>query len=476
MPGLERERVHRFRDHAVAGVNWRPTRFVDEVPNSRVCGLCRMIPKRTVLLPCSHVLCQSCHAASSVAGAGLCPLDREPFEESECHGADFPARNANALQVCCWNEAHGCEFVGTMEAVLRHYENACTFHVVECLRCGRGVAHKNLPSHYVSSCSASNPAALTLQDATSGLEHLQAALRDQGQLLAAIQSQANEFAEQVRSQEAGFAELARELRASEHNFKEEVAQISAAISMEVPHQPASLQNPVRETSPSSQEPLCLENTLILRNLERLASLPVSAPGRLRQDSPPNSRQPAVAAHCVPFFGREESVRHLNNALRTACLLGGEHPENRYLLTLENADEIFQCPEQETQFARVTVPHTGDAYVNLAVGTVVVEASACLAVEIQFNGMPEGSRSSLARWYVSALHPENVQALYMHASDKHCTCVPIANTTNHFHRLFWARLSSLKCRGYLRDGMMTFEVHLSGSTDSEGTRASNPDEN
>ncbi|XP_050031179.3 uncharacterized protein [Dermacentor andersoni] len=476
MPDLKRERVHRFRDHVVAGVNWRPTRFVDEVPNSCVCGLCRMIPKRTVLLPCSHVLCQSCHAGSSVAGAGLCPLDREPFEESECHGADLPARNANALQVCCWNEAHGCEFVGTVEGVLRHYENECTFHVVECLRCGKGVAHRNLPSHYVTGCSAGDPAALTLQDATSALEYLQTALRDQGQLLAAVQSQANEVAEQVRSQEAGFAELARKLRASEHNLKEEVAQISAAISLAVSHQPPSRQNPVRETSPSSQEPLCLENTLMLRKLERLASFAVSDLERLRQDAPPNSRQPAVAAHCVPFFGREESLRHLNNALRTACMLGGEHPEDRYLLTVENADEIFQCQEQERQFARVTVPHTGDAYFNLAVGTAVVEASTCLAVAIQFNGMPEGSLSSLPRWYVSALHPENVQALYMHASDKHCTCVRDRDTTNHFHRLFWASLSSLKCRGYLRDGMMTFEVHLSGSTDSGGTRASNADEN
>nr|XP_050030135.2 TNF receptor-associated factor 3-like [Dermacentor andersoni] len=134
MPDHGPGRVHRFRDHVVAGVNWRPTRFLDDVPSSRVCGLCRMIPKRTVLLPCGHALCQSCHAASLAAGVGRCPLDREPFEEEECVGYEFPTRKANAVMAYCWNEAHGCEYTGTMERMLEHYENECTFHTVECLR------------------------------------------------------------------------------------------------------------------------------------------------------------------------------------------------------------------------------------------------------------------------------------------------------------------------------------------------------
>ncbi|KAH7975046.1 hypothetical protein HPB49_022980 [Dermacentor silvarum] len=78
----ERRRVHRFRDHVVAGANWRPTRFVDDVPIVRVCGLCGMIPKRTVVLPCSHVLCQFCQADNSQDGSGLCPIDEKPFEET----------------------------------------------------------------------------------------------------------------------------------------------------------------------------------------------------------------------------------------------------------------------------------------------------------------------------------------------------------------------------------------------------------
>ncbi|XP_049275989.1 TNF receptor-associated factor 3-like [Rhipicephalus sanguineus] len=212
MPDLQG--VHRFRDHAVAGVNWRPTRFVDEVPSSRVCGLCRMIPKRIMVLPCGHLLCHSCLAANSEGCGGRCPLDQEPFEEAECVSYDLPTRKANALKVHCWNKAHGCEFEGAVEFMLRHYENECTFHTVECLRCGEEVLHKELSRHYAAVCSAavsstraenasSDSQVLTIQDVTAALEELKALLRDANheQLLLAIQSQMNELSEQIRNQE-----------------------------------------------------------------------------------------------------------------------------------------------------------------------------------------------------------------------------------------------------------------------------------
>ncbi|XP_049513783.1 E3 ubiquitin-protein ligase PDZRN3 isoform X23 [Dermacentor silvarum] len=259
MPDHGTGRVHRFRDHVVAGVNWRPTRFVDEVPNSRVCGLCRMIPKQTVLLPCSHALCQSCHAASFEGGVGHCPLDREPFEEAECFGYQFPTRKANTLKVYCWNETHGCEYTGTIDRMLEHYENECTFHSVECLRCGERVQHSDLPKHYAAGCTAGVPCAiaeyrrsehtaLTIEDVSAALEDLKAMLGDPNhdQLHPVIQSQLNELTEQVRNQEATFAEITRELRASEQNLKDEMDQIAAMITSTVPHQP----NPEAQASTS----------------------------------------------------------------------------------------------------------------------------------------------------------------------------------------------------------------------------------
>ncbi|KAL1421687.1 hypothetical protein MTO96_004071 [Rhipicephalus appendiculatus] len=98
-------RVHRFRGHAVAGVNWRPTRLFDQLPSFRVCDLCRVIPKRTMVMPCSHVLCLTCHRASCEGVDGRCPMDGEPFVVAECSALVLPATKASSLKIYCWNEA-----------------------------------------------------------------------------------------------------------------------------------------------------------------------------------------------------------------------------------------------------------------------------------------------------------------------------------------------------------------------------------
>ncbi|KAL1433721.1 hypothetical protein MTO96_012255 [Rhipicephalus appendiculatus] len=60
MPDNRRTRLYRVSGHAVSGVNWRHTRFAEDVPQAHVCGLCGTIPASTVLLPCSHLLCEPC--------------------------------------------------------------------------------------------------------------------------------------------------------------------------------------------------------------------------------------------------------------------------------------------------------------------------------------------------------------------------------------------------------------------------------
>ncbi|XP_049275987.1 uncharacterized protein LOC119406280 [Rhipicephalus sanguineus] len=196
-----------------------------------------MIPKRTVFLPCSHVLCQSCLAANSQGCGGRCPLDQEPFEEAECASFDLPTRTANALKVHCWNEAHGCEFEGTMEVMLRHYENECTFHTVECLRCGKQVLHRALSTHYVAELcapvsvagtknSSSESGALTLEGITGALQELETLLRNDkhNKLLSAIQCAMNEMFEQIGNQESGVAVFPHNVAAP---VKAEMAQIAA---------------------------------------------------------------------------------------------------------------------------------------------------------------------------------------------------------------------------------------------------------
>ncbi|XP_075533906.1 uncharacterized protein LOC142566863 [Dermacentor variabilis] len=338
MPDRGQGRVHRFRDHIVTGVNWRPTRFVDEVPSSRVCGLCRMIPKRTVLLPCSHALCQSCHAASLEGGVGQCPLDQVQFEVAECVGYEFPARTVNTVKAYCWNEAHGCEYTGTLDRMLEHYENVCTFHTVECVRCGEAVQHRDLPTHYATGCSAgvstaitasSQPTAVTLEDVNATLEDVKAMLGclNHDQLLPLIQSQLNELTEQVRKQEASFAGITREVGACERNLKGEMEQISATISSTVSRQRTSQQNPLEEVSTTGSLSLHSGQDLILRKLERLAHLE-----NWRKTSPkPNYSR--VIARCETLCSR---LSHLTSALSTNAQIK-EVRVVSYELTLENCE-------------------------------------------------------------------------------------------------------------------------------------------
>lgn len=146
--------LHRVRHH-VCGANWRPTRFVDDVPYYHSCSLCKVIPRKTVLLPCSHVLCQSCHKGSITeddGGAGVCPLDQEPFEVRQCARIRLSAMKVNSLKAYCWNQENGCDYVGTLQEVLAHCEEECTFHAVACPRCRETVLHADLPAHYVAGC------------------------------------------------------------------------------------------------------------------------------------------------------------------------------------------------------------------------------------------------------------------------------------------------------------------------------------
>ncbi|KAL3207289.1 hypothetical protein MRX96_010309 [Rhipicephalus microplus] len=54
MPDNRRTRLYRLSGHAIGGVNWRRTRFAEDVPQIHVCCLCGTIPASTVaasLLP-----------------------------------------------------------------------------------------------------------------------------------------------------------------------------------------------------------------------------------------------------------------------------------------------------------------------------------------------------------------------------------------------------------------------------------------
>nr|XP_050030030.1 uncharacterized protein LOC126526110 [Dermacentor andersoni] len=470
MPDHGRGRVHRFRDHVVAGVNWRPTRFVDEVPSSRVCGLCRVIPKRTVLLPCGHALCQSCHAGCLEGSFQQCPLDQVPFEEAECGGYEFPTRTANTVKVYCWNEAHGCEYTGTMDRMLEHYENECTFHTVECVRCGEGVQHKDLPTHYAAGCSAgvssaitesSEHTALTLAHVNAALEDVKARLRclNHDQLLPVIQSQLNELTEQARNQEARLAGITRELGACENNLKGEMAQIAATISLTASHQLLSQQNPLEEGSTSRSLSLHSGQALILRKLEGLAHLE-----NWRKTSPkPDFGR--VIAHCKALH---YGVRHLTSALSTPAWMK-KILWMGYQLTLENCEEIIEWRGGFKQFAEITVWHMRDTYFTTAVSKDGATHASSLIVEIEFNGTLMDSKCWPPFWRVSAVHPVTCHQRSLTSRASHCSCNRDDPSLLHFHHEFTTDIASLEYDGYLRDGKIEFRILLSKSKMDGGIR-------
>ncbi|XP_050031183.3 uncharacterized protein [Dermacentor andersoni] len=450
MPDHGRRRVHLFRDHVVAGVNWRPTRFVDAVPSSCACGLCRIIPKQMVVLPCGHALCQSCHAASLEGGVGQCPLDQEQFEEAECLGYEFPTRIANTFKVHCWNEEHGCEYTGTMDRMLEHYENECTFHTVECLRCGEGVQHRELPAHYVAGCTArvsggirecasSERTALTLEDVNAALEDLKALLGDANhdRLLPVIQSQLNELTEQVRNQGARFALITRALGASEHTLESEIP----------------LENRPEEASTSSSLSLRSEKALILRKLEHFTNLSVIALERSRQTLPqPDSI--GVIAHCEPSYS---GVRHFTSALSTTPARIKEIWSLGYVLTLENCYELDRWEGPMTKFAQITMWHMRDTYFTLAVWKNCNTSD--LILKIKFCGVLEESRCLPPIWRVKVCDIVGVRSRLLTSFNEPCDCGHDETSLVHFHLGFRKDIHSLKNDGFLRDGKMRFKIEL-----------------
>ncbi|XP_049513075.1 TNF receptor-associated factor 6 isoform X1 [Dermacentor silvarum] len=242
MPDPGTRAVHTLSGHTVVGANWRPMHFTKDLPPSRVCGLCRTVPDRTVLLPCSHFVCDSCNGARDQDGRYVCPLDLEPFDEDECVRNDFPATRASSLKAHCWNECDGCMFVGTIEAVLLHYEKECDFHALQCPRCEQRIRRTELAAHYVAGCSRRDPSSGSAQNNERGDSfHVRevSATTDEvkpfltgpcHQQLAFLQRQMNELLEQFRTSDTvRLSEISHMVRSSEENLVHKMEEFKSNI-------------------------------------------------------------------------------------------------------------------------------------------------------------------------------------------------------------------------------------------------------
>ncbi|XP_037530098.2 uncharacterized protein LOC119407278 isoform X1 [Rhipicephalus sanguineus] len=461
------EEVHSFRDHAVAGVNWRPMKIFDKLPRLRVCDLCRMIPKRIQLLPCRHILCEACHAASSQdSGDGLCPLDRKPFVGAECIGISFPVEKASVLKVYCWNEAHGCVFVGTTKDTLEHYENECTYHIVNCLRCGDGVRHRDLCAHYASGCSSGlsskgancdslKSAAAIVRDVRASVEKMNAMLMnpDRDQLMPSIQTRMNQLALQMREHESRLDELTLEVRAS---AEAEGADVAAASSSKMADQ-STCRSETMEEQASSMTSLELQspemwNTCISQFF--YAKLPRDVLKAMRRTSP----QEDYPQHAV-LKRRSQDVKcilYLAEPMSTTRSWMEVHGSVRYLLHLRNIDTDPPTDAENIICAQVTVLHTSDAYFTVEVSMNCL----VLFVRTEFRGMRGSLQCSGPFLRVKVYDGDVRNGEYLPAYLEPCPRKRGRDPLVHFHRTSSVQVDYLQRKGFLRDRKMEFEIELS----------------
>ncbi|XP_077491646.1 uncharacterized protein LOC144102209 [Amblyomma americanum] len=134
-----------------SGFDWRPTCFVNPFPPSRVCSVCGLVPSSAAMLPCLHLLCQSCYEGAG-AKRNHCPFHKEPFQEEDVVWSTFSRDSILGRKVRCWNAEHGCDAEDVASAMLEHFANACQFHVVRCPECSESVRHRDIAEHLACDC------------------------------------------------------------------------------------------------------------------------------------------------------------------------------------------------------------------------------------------------------------------------------------------------------------------------------------
>lgn len=113
------------------GLDWRPLTFEKALPSVSVCGLCGVVPRSTLVLPCWHVLCETCYLGAQDRGR-VCPLDGRSYDRDGVGTVTLPTDQVLQLRVACWNQ--GCSYLGPVSSILTHFEKDCTFHTVSCKR------------------------------------------------------------------------------------------------------------------------------------------------------------------------------------------------------------------------------------------------------------------------------------------------------------------------------------------------------
>eukprot|EP00117_Sycon_ciliatum_P044375 scpid79394/ scgid32025/ TNF receptor-associated factor 5 len=123
------ERVQQYRPHA-SEVGGYDAVFIDPVPESLQCPICRKALRAPVQTTCGHRFCKTCiDPIIASSGKNQCPVDRETVQET------FPdnhcKREVLSLEVYCDSCSHGCEWRGPLRDLKDHI-GICKYKMVHC--------------------------------------------------------------------------------------------------------------------------------------------------------------------------------------------------------------------------------------------------------------------------------------------------------------------------------------------------------
>lgn len=472
MPELSKARQLRLRG-GVDGVNWRPTRFVAANLHPYACSLCGVISGKTLLLPCAHSLCETCKSGSADSGtSAACPLDREAFDEDDCTRIALPAKKINALRAHCWNEGVGCPFVDTLPAVLRHYEEQCTFHSVQCPRCSASVQHVALAAHYTTGChdSTKGPSqdempqadrSLGALDVNAAFEEFRALLKNACQdQFPTIGIKMNEITEQVANHGALLQQIVRTLTNTQATLscgQTRVAELSTIIH-ELQSRLDALNSRCEGNSAAkygevdSRVPWHMEKKHILRKLEIVAGEMLVRLGDLREASVPYGECPV--ARCYP--DRPSFCK--GRANDTSCFSFIERPREHIFHRINLKHDFDSRSFKQAlrgKVLEVILWHLKDVYFTVAI--YVREADDTLEVRLRLAGTLE--TSSLE---------SDILSVFLWDKDRKMNCL-LAKTDEAafsadptaWQHVFWHSYSDLKKRGFFNGGELDFILDVLG---------------
>lgn len=82
-----------------ADLDWRPLRFVEPIPCNRMCRACGVVSRSAALLPCMHLLCESCYKQCAEDGGRVCPLDGQHWLDRDVDWKHTPVYEILRIQV-----------------------------------------------------------------------------------------------------------------------------------------------------------------------------------------------------------------------------------------------------------------------------------------------------------------------------------------------------------------------------------------